>query len=133
MTRQSVTLDLPDELYARIQRAAEENRISLENMLVDSIELMFGDLPADETAESLETFTDEQLWAVVYRQIAFPQDARLRELTTLSKRGSLTSDEQTEMDNLVDYIDRYVLLRSKALLLLKQRGHDVERRLKLGA
>jgi hypothetical protein len=133
MPRQSVTLDLPDELYARIRKAAEENRIPLENMLVDSIELMFGDVPAEETPESLEKLTDEQLWAVVYRQIAFPQDARLRELTALSKRGVLTSDEQVEMEQLVDYIDHYVLLRSKALLLLKQHGHDVERRLKLGA
>ena len=133
MSRQSVILDLPDELYARIRQVAEENEIPLENMLVDSIELMFGDLPTDETPASLEKLTDEQLWAVVYRQLAFPQDARLRELTALSNRGSLTSDEQAEMEQLVAYVDRYVLLRSKALVLLKQRGHDVERRLKLGA
>ena len=133
MSRQSVTLDLPDELYARIRQAAEENRIPLENMLVDSIELLFGDLPANEPLGNLESLTDEQLWAVVYRQLAFPQDARLRELTLIGKHGSLTSDEQAEIEQLVAYVDRYILLRSQALTLLKKRGHDVERRLKLGA
>lgn len=70
---------------------------------------------------------------MVYRQLAFPQDARLRELTDLSKRGVLTNDEQIEMEGLVNAVDQYVILRSKALLLLKERGYDLEQHLKLGA
>lgn len=45
-----------------MQQAAEEHKIPLENMLVESIELMFGDLPANESPESLEKLPDEQLW-----------------------------------------------------------------------
>ena len=88
---------------------------------------------AELTPQILETFSDEQLWAIVQRELAWPQDVRLRELTTLGKQGNLSAEEQIEMERLVDQVDRYVLVRSQALLLLKQRGHDVERRLKLGA
>jgi hypothetical protein len=135
MSQQSVLLQMPEELYERVRRIAEDSDRPVENVLLDSIALLFGELPPDDelTPQLLGTFSDEQLWAIVYRSLAWPQDTRLRELTALGKRGSLSDEEQTEMERLVDGVDRYVLLRSQALLLLKQRGYDVERRLKLGA
>jgi hypothetical protein len=51
----------------------------------------------------------------------------------LGKRSALTETEQTEVDTLVDEADSYTLLRSRPLLLPKERGHDIEARLKLGA
>jgi hypothetical protein len=65
--------------------------------------------------------------------MAWPEGARLRELTARVKRASLTEAEQAELEALIDEADRYALLRSRALLVLKGRGHDVEARLKLGA
>jgi hypothetical protein len=80
----------------------------------------------------LESLSDDQLWAIVHRALVWPQDIRLRELTTLGQQGNLSVEEQAELERLVDQVDRYVVLRSQALLLLKQRGHDVEHRLRLG-
>jgi hypothetical protein len=37
------------------------------------------------------------------------------------------------MERLIDLVDHQMLLRSEALLLLKHRGHNVEKQLKLGA
>jgi hypothetical protein len=135
MTQQPVLIQLPEELYERVRQVAQDSNRPLESILVDSLALLFGDLPdnAELTPQILATFSDEQLWAIVQRALAWPQDARLRELTMLGKQGILSAQEQTEMERLVDQVDRYVLVRSHALLLLKQRGHDVERRLKLGA
>ena|SRR5579859_1793831 len=135
MTQQPVILQLPDDLYERVRQVAQESHRPLESVLVDSLTLLFGDLPdnAELTPQTLATFSDEQLWALVQRSLAWPQDVRLRELTALGKQGNLTTEEQAEMERLVDQVDRYILVRSQALLLLKQRGHDVERRLKLGA
>jgi hypothetical protein len=131
MTQQSVVLELPDEIYERARRVAEESQRPLESVLLDSLTLLFGNFPAELTPESMEQLSDDNLWAVVYRPLAWPLDARLRELTVRGQ--SLSDEEQGEIRQLVDQLDRYVLLRSKALLLLKQRGHDVERRLKPGA
>jgi hypothetical protein len=135
MTQQPVLLQLPEDLYERVRQIAEESNRPLENVLLDSLALLFGDWPDEATLspQFLETLTDEQLWAIVHRALAWPQDIRLRELTTLGKQGNLSAEEQTEMERLVDQVDRYVLVRSQALVLLKQRGQDVEHRLRLGA
>lgn len=135
MSEQPVLLQLPEELYQRVLQITEESQRPLESVLVESLALMFGELPDRNnfTPQTFETLTDEQLWAIVYRVLAWPQDVRLRELTALGKQGSLTVEEHAEMERLIDQVDRYVLMRSQALLVLKQRGHDVEHRLKLGA
>jgi hypothetical protein len=135
MHQHSVTLDFPEELYKRIREAAEENRMPLESMLLESIALMYGDSLADNdlSPEALEQLADDQLWAIVHRQLALPLDIRLRQLTALGKSGSLSNDEQAEMERLIAEVDRCVVLRSNALLLLKTRGYDVEQRLKIGA
>jgi hypothetical protein len=75
---------------------------------------------------NLSTSDDEQLWAVVDQRLAEPQDTRLRELIALGKQGQITSDEKAEMEDLINLVDHQMLLRSEALLLLKQRGYNVE-------
>jgi hypothetical protein len=135
MSDEAVLLQIPSALYERMRQVAEDSDRRVENVLLDSLILLYGDLPTDNelNPQTLETFTDDQLWAIVYRPLALPQDARLRQLTQWSKNSTLSDSEQEELEKLVDSADHFVLLRSQALLLLKQRGHDVERRLKLGA
>jgi len=103
--------------------------------LVGSLALLFGE-PAsgwDRLIATLESLPDEQLWALVYRPLTWPKSARLRDLTSLGNQGALTEPEQAELEALIDDADRHALLRSRALLLLKERGQDVEARLMLGA
>ncbi len=134
MSRQSIVLELPDELYDRVREIAAAHQIDIESVLLDSIALMFGELEGKAIEPgNLNTYTDEQLWALVHRHLAYPQDARLRELSAKAQEGALGENEREEMTRLVAQVDRYVLLRSQALLLLKQRGYDVEQRLRLGA
>jgi hypothetical protein len=45
----------------------------------------------------------------------------------------LNVNEQTELEQLVSLVDHYMLLRSEALLLLKQHGQNIDTYLKLGA
>jgi hypothetical protein len=132
MSDQSILLQLPPQLYARVRQIAQESNRPLESVLVDSLALLFGD---QETLspEQLTAFSDDQLWGVVHRPFAWVQDIRLRELTVLGKLGALTDDAHEEMEHLIEAVDHYVLLRSQALMLLKQRGYDVEKRLQQGA
>ena len=134
MGQSTVELQIPAEIYERARQIASDSNRSLESVLLDGLALLFGDLPDTSLSpDALKDYTDEQLWAVVHQRLAWPQDARLRELIALGKQGQLTADEQAEMERLVDLVDHQMLLRSEALLLLKQRGHDVEKKLKLGA
>jgi len=134
MSQSTVELQIPAEIYERARQIASDSNRSLESVLLDGLALLFGDLPDTSLSpDALKDYTDEQLWAVVHQRLAWPQDARLRELIALGKQGQLTMDEQAEMERLVDLVDHQMLLRSEALLLLKRRGHDVETKLKLGA
>ena len=134
MSQSTVELEIPPEIYERARRIARESNRSIESVLLDGLVLLFGDLPDTSLrAEALKDYSDEQLWAVVYQQLAWPQDMRLRQLIDLSKQGQLSDNEEAEMERLMGLVDHQMLLRSEALLLLKQRGHDVETKLKLGA
>ena len=128
----SIHLNVPADLYARIQEAATRSDQPVEAVLVESIGLLFGapSIDWDHLATTLETLTDEQLWALVYRRMAWVAAGRLRDLTGRGRQAPLSEEEQVELDALIDEADRMTLLRSHALLMLQQRGHNVQDRLR---
>lgn len=132
---QSISVELPDELYERIREVAERNERSVESILRESLEVLFGGVSVDSEnpLSQLGNFRDDQLWAVVHQRMAWPEKERMRELIAQGKRGELSAGEQAALKALLDQVDRYMLLRSRALQLLQQRGHDVERYLTMGA
>lgn len=136
MTDQSLLVQLPQELYERIKEAAETSARPMDAILIESLDALFHRPPAGETIESvlaaLPTYTDGELWVVVYRGLTWAQSLRLRELNTKAKQIELSDSEATEQSHLLDLNDQMMLLRSDALLLLQQRGHDIEAYLKRG-
>ncbi len=124
----AVVLNMSDELYRRIAEAAEAAERPVEAVLLDSLSLLFGvgKTAQDITPEILESFSDEQLWALVYRRMRWPPADRLRELMDKNRDGTLSDEERTERDSLLEQIDAQMLVRSYALRILQQRGHDVE-------
>jgi hypothetical protein len=128
----SIHLDVPADLYARIQEAASRSDQPVEAVLVESIGLLFGapSIDWDHLATTVETLTDAQLWALVYRRMAWVSAGRLRDLTGRGRQAPLSEEEQVELDALIDEADRMTLLRSHALLILQQRGHNVQDRLR---
>ncbi len=137
MSRKSVTLEIPDDLYEQVQQIAEASERSPEAILLESIDVLFRQPAAstsiDRLLSELPHYSDAQLWGVVNRQLPWMQTLRLRELSGRNKQGALSTIEQTELNTLIDRGDRYMLLRSEALLLLQQRGHEIKSYLKLGA
>lgn len=134
MSDATIQLELPEKILARVVQIADDSERSVESVLVDGLSLLFGDLSDGKVSlESLAGYTDEQLWAVVHQRLAWPQDTRLRELAALGDHGKITVEELEEMDALIALVDQQMLLRSEALLLLKRRGHDIGKYLRLGA
>jgi hypothetical protein len=137
MSGKSITLDLPEDLYERVRQVAEQSQRPLERVLVESIRLLFVLPPTSTdvatTLAALPSYSDAQLWAVVYQRLAWPQSQRLHELSAKNKLEKLTEDEQSELEYLLTFNDHTMLLRSEALLLLKNRGHDIATYLERGA
>lgn len=125
-------LKVPAAIFERAEAIAGDSGRSAESVIVDGLSLLFGEL-TDMEPEALKDFADEQLLAVVHQRLAWPHDARLRELAQLGQLGQVTEEEIVEMENLVAKFDHQVLLRSEALLQLKRRGHDISKLLKPGA
>jgi hypothetical protein len=96
--------------------------------------LLFGTSSVDwnHLTATLDTLPDAQLWALVYRGVAWSASGRLRELTARGKQEPLPDEEQAELAALIGEADRMMLLRSQALLVLQQRGHSVQDQLQLG-
>jgi hypothetical protein len=89
------------------------------------------DLSSNEDEDALEAglnvidqFTDETLWSILDYRVPYPQRQRRRELIDKFNRSR---EEETELDHLMEIYDRFVLVRSQALLSLKQRGYDMDR------
>ena len=127
-------LQVPASIYERAEAIASKRACSAESVMLDALSLLFGVLPNMALEpEELKDFGDDQLRAVVYQRLAWPQASRLRELMQLGQSGQISDEEIVEMEALIDLVDHQMLLRSEALLLLKQRGNDIGELLKLGA
>ncbi len=127
MKRSTIELEIPEEIIVEAEDIARGRNRSVESVLQDGLLMVFGSTSDCEvSSELLQDFTDEQLWKIVNRRMPWAQDSRLRELTAQSKRVKLTAQESNELENLLAALDRQILLRSRALLLMKKRGHDVD-------
>ena len=71
----------------------------------------------------LAHYFDEQLWDIAYRRLPTSLSVKLHKL---SEQVVLNPYEQAELEKLLELNDQYMLLRSEALRLLKQRGYDVD-------
>ena len=136
MSEKIVTLSIPEALYERIQEEANDIHQPFESVMLDRLAVLFNRIDeatdVNKALEALDTFKDYELWAIVSRRLS-PSDAgHLQELGSEEKRTSLTAEEQHQLDRLLSQVNRDMLLRSKALMLLKERGHDITTYVKTG-
>lgn len=130
MSQQTVVLDLPESLHERVRQQAESANRPVEEVLTESIALLFGEADQNISVESLQDRSDAELWALVRRRMTWDLEARIDSFSALARTRALLPDEVQQRDALIAEVDHYVLMRSAALLLLKQRGQDIDRYLK---
>lgn len=131
MTTPPITLQLPEDIWHRLERMAEATHQPLEEVLVQSIQgnlpPSVDDLPADLQGEmaALQDVNDDALWAIAKETL--PKDQWRRHQVLLGKNSSrgLTEAQRVELSQLRHMTDRLVLRRSYALALLKWRGHTL--------
>ena len=129
MATDIITLHLPDGLYRRLERLALLTRQPLEGLIVRTLSATLPPLPDDlpatarDALQALEALSDDELWQVT--RATFPKDqyARLADLRDFRREGSLTADNQTELDQLLQAADLLVLQKAYAAVLLKWHGH----------
>ena len=126
MKRSTVELEISLEIEDHVRAIAEGENCSIESVLQEGLALLFGgDSIVEHQLDRLNGCTDEQLWALIHQRLTRAQDERLRELLDRGSDGTLTEQEHAELKYMVDLVDRQTLLRSRALALLQERGHDI--------
>lgn len=122
MSDHSITIQLPQSAYERLQAMAQISNRPIEHIAMEQLVLGLDDIPDQSVFDGL---SDDQLWAVIHQSFNMIEDMRLQELTQLGKEDKLTPHHEIELDQLMASFHKYVIRRSKALLALKQRGVDV--------
>ena len=131
MATQTINVDLPDEIYRRLQGMAAVTHQSLEAILVQTLR---GNLPPTrddlppaqhDLVATLAALGDDALWTVAREPLPTRDWRRHRHLLRKAGAGALAPAEQEELAALRDATDHFVTRRSVALALLKWRGHTI--------
>jgi hypothetical protein len=130
MSHPVLTLELPDDVYERLRRAAKGMNQPVEKALAHIVRAATPSLervPAEYRAEleALEDLGDDELWRIARSRPAPEKQRRLERLLGRNQRGELTDRERRALEELRSDGDRLMLRRSYAALLLKYRGHRV--------
>jgi plasmid stability protein len=130
MPTQSVTLALPDPLYERLRERAEQTRRSLEE---EALEVLATAVPVDgalppevaQAIESLDVLDDDVLWDAARSRLSADVCNELESLHLKQRRDGLADAETRQLAALVRQYEQHMLVRARAVALLKERGHDV--------
>jgi plasmid stability protein len=130
MAVQNITVSLPEELYEQLQQRAAQSHRSVEAELVEvvsSVMPVAARLTPDlkERLAQLRFLDDTALWQVARRTLSKRTLTRLRTLNAKRQREGLTEAEDQKANELAREYERIVLVRSQAIGLLKERGHDI--------
>jgi hypothetical protein len=130
MGRPVLTLELPEDVYEHVRRAARGMNQPVEKALVDIVRAATPSLervPAEYRAdlEAMEDLVDGELWDILRTHPTPARQLRLERLLDKDRRGELTDRERRALGELRSDGDRLMLRRSYAALLLKYRGHRV--------
>lgn len=127
----TVTIQLPENLYLRLQQTAQATRQPLEEIFLRALQV--GSPPTWETAPAefqadlaaLDRLDDAALWRLA-RYRATP--SRLDHYQTLLDKNAndaLSVEERAELTQLRTEFDRHMLRKAHAAALLQWRGHQI--------
>ncbi len=128
MANDTITLHLPEGLHRRLERLAALTGQPLEGLIVQTLSSSIPPLPDDLSADTrdalqaMETMSTDELWQLTKATIAEDQYGRLAWLREQRREGTITGNEQTELDQLLQSADLLTLKKAYAAVLLKWRG-----------
>jgi hypothetical protein len=131
MSMRTVTLQLPEGLYIRLQQAAQATRRPLDDVLLHAVQVSsppsWDDAPAEFQADlaALDRLGDEALWRIARSRKTEADMERYQELLDKNSNDALSSDEREELVKLRVESDRFMLCKAHAAALLRWRSYQV--------
>lgn len=131
MSVQTMTIQLPEKIYEHLKRRAENSRRSINDEVVEVIAMAVHEEARlspdmDDVLEQLDYVDNDTLWRMARSRLSEEEARRLEELNWKQQQDGLTKEEEEERENLLWLYNRRLLVRAKAMALLKERGQDIE-------
>jgi len=131
MTLRTVTMQLPENLYLRLQQTAQATKQSFDTILLRALQV--GSPPSWESTSAefqadlaaLDRLDDAALWRIARIRAASGQTARYQTLLDKNANQTLSLEEQAELAQLRTELDRQMLQKAHAAALLQWRGHQI--------
>jgi plasmid stability protein len=124
-----LTIQVSDEVYERLRRRANQAHQSIEAQAAEVLAQSAAPpaLPRElaDTLAQMTLMQDDELWRAARTTLTARERARLESLHLKRQREGLSGPEAEESAELARKYDRALLVRSQALALLKERGHDI--------
>ena len=129
MAIRPITVNLPDSLYDRLKRRAEQTQRTVEAELLEVVATAVPEteaLSAELTTAlaDLALLDEEALQRAARSHLPEEAAARLEALHLQRQRTALSPAEIGELASLVRQYEHAMLVRAQAAALLRQRGHD---------
>jgi plasmid stability protein len=129
MAQQTLLVTLPDNFYQRLKVRAEQAQHSIEDELVTLAAAALEDEPTpldiQEAVALLPVLDDTALWQAARSRLPQAESDEVEEMHFKQQREGLTGAEKQRLAGLMHQYEKALLIRSHALLLLKQRGQDI--------
>ena len=125
------TISIPDSLYQKAQKVAKQKSLSVDEVIRTRLEGAFDqplfDLPDDEKEElkAMAYLSDDTLWTIAREQMQPVLEKRISELLTRNQRGTISTAEYQELEELVERGDKLTLRKSQAMKYLTDRGYSI--------
>jgi plasmid stability protein len=135
MGEATVTLTLPQAVYAELQERADRHHRPVEDEAGIALEAAVHATtqPQDDplaVTNILQALDSDSLWRISCSQPTVEDGVLLDALVDKRRRQGLTVVEEHLVAELVDRHDRIMVLRAEAVALLHERGIDVHERVK---
>ncbi|MCE7989470.1 MAG: hypothetical protein DYG89_50605 [Caldilinea sp. CFX5] len=121
MTEQVLSIPVSAPLYTRLQKFANAIPVSLENLVVQTLEATIP-LHEDDIIQQLTNQQDahQESIVVVFQRMSPVAQKRMEMLMAKNTEGNLTANEQSELRSLVAEYEQIMLTNSEALWRLNQ-------------
>jgi hypothetical protein len=130
MSIHPVVVELPTDIYERVERTAKGLKQPVQQALMKIVEAGLPSLAKvppeyQPELEAMEAMSDEELWETARSEMATGKQDRLDYLLQKNQAEVLSEVEQKELNRLHAETNRLTLQKSYAYVLLKWRGHQV--------
>ena len=125
-----LTVELPQPVLESLKRKARLGRRRIADQLVETLTTALKqDSPPSSNGKSIldgmQFLTDQELMKMVRSNKGRKLSRELSELRELAVTRRLNKVERLRQQELLDAVDRCILIRAQALLLLKEHGREL--------